>query len=122
MSVVKRILVIEDNCDIAEIVSTTAECMEMICTIAYSRAAITAALEDRPAMIVMDMKMPEITGMEVIALLGELACRARIVLMSGVGRAGMEATAKAAGALGLDVVGLLPKPFRVTELMEMLGR
>ena len=113
---------IDDNRDIAELVCAMAESLKMECTIAEDVAAMWAALTPEPALIAMDLKMPEMSGAELMAELATRGCKAKIVVMSGVGPVALRAAEELGRSLGLDVVGSLAKPFRGAELRAMLGR
>ncbi len=118
----KRVVVIDDNSDIAELVCAMAESLQMPCTIAADLAAILAALTPEPSLIVMDLKMPGISGTELMGKLAARGCKARIVLMSGVGVNALREAEAFGRSLGLEVVGSLAKPFRGAELRAMLTR
>jgi CheY-like chemotaxis protein len=60
--------------------------------------------------------MPEIDGIELLRMLGQARCSARVVLMSGVDNRVMETAKEWAEAIGLTIIGHLQKPFRLTEL------
>ena len=65
--------------------------------------------------------MPEMDGIEVLRLLGERQCKARILLMSGMDKRVLETAEKLAQSLGLAVVGHLQKPFPLNELKDILS-
>jgi EAL domain-containing protein (putative c-di-GMP-specific phosphodiesterase class I) len=65
--------------------------------------------------------MPEMDGIEILRLLGEKQCKARIVLMSGINIRVIETAKKLAQTLGLTVVGHLQKPFPLSQLKDVLG-
>lgn len=81
------------------------------------RSALQDALDSDPALLLLDISMPELTGIEVTtairAALG--GARPRIVLVS----ASVEETVRQAGRdAGADLV--VAKPFRLKELAERL--
>jgi EAL domain-containing protein (putative c-di-GMP-specific phosphodiesterase class I) len=71
-------------------------------------------------LILLDLVMPEMDGIEILRLLGERNCKARIVLMSGINIRVIETAKKLAQTLGLDVIGHLQKPFPIGQLQELL--
>ena len=122
MGRVKEILVIDDNEDIGEVVRAVAERAKMNCTVTTSVDAFLAALTEDTDLIFLDMKMPEMNGREMLGLLAAHHCGAGIVLMSGLGGAVLGPAEAYGRGLGLRMVGVLPKPFRVAELTELLRK
>jgi CheY-like chemotaxis protein len=118
----RQILVIDDNRDIGEVVRATAESVKMRCEISTTVDGFLAALTAETHLIVMDMKMPEMNGRELLALLAAHQCASGIVLMSGMGDRVLKAAETYGRGLGLKMAGTLPKPFRVAELLAVLRR
>jgi EAL domain-containing protein (putative c-di-GMP-specific phosphodiesterase class I)/FixJ family two-component response regulator len=122
MTIKPSILVIDDDFDICEFVSATAEAVGLNCLATTQIPEFLQALTPETALILLDLVMPETDGVELLRLLGEQQCKTGIVLISGVGRRIMETAEEMANELGLRVVGHLEKPFRMTELEAMLKK
>ena len=122
MKTKQRILVIDDENDVGEFISTAAQALGLQCTVTTDAKAFLEALTPDKTLIMLDLMMPEMDGVELLRLLGELKCKTGIVLMSGVGKRTLESAGQVAQALGLSIVGHLQKPFRLTELEEVLER
>ena len=76
-------------------------------------ADLLAALEaDRPGCLVIDLVLPDMTGIELLQELGRRQCKLPVVFMSGLARA-----SEAVKAIKLGSVDFLEKPF---ELQQML--
>lgn len=73
-----------------------------------------------PSHIALDLVMPEMDGVEVLAELGDRQITANIIITSGVGEQILQAAARSAAAHGLNVVGILPKPFSPKVFRELL--
>jgi EAL domain-containing protein (putative c-di-GMP-specific phosphodiesterase class I) len=73
-------------------------------------------------LILLDLMMPDMDGIEVLRTLSSLQCKASILLMSGINIRVMETAEKLAHALGLSIAGHLVKPFRLTELEDALRK
>jgi EAL domain-containing protein (putative c-di-GMP-specific phosphodiesterase class I)/FixJ family two-component response regulator len=114
------VVAIDDDGDICELISATAEARGLSCTATTSATTFLAALTPVTSLIMIDLIMPEMDGVELLRQLGKQKCKANIVLISGVGKRIMEAAQELAQAHGLLTVGHLQKPFRVTELEEIL--
>ncbi len=117
-----EILVIDDEIDVGEFVSEVAQTMGLHCVATTDASAFLGALTSDTTLILLDLLMPKMDGVELLRLLGEQKCKAGIVLMSGVGKRTIESAGQLAQVLGLSIVGNLQKPFRLTELEEVLRR
>jgi len=117
-----RILVVDDETGLSEFVCAAAQAMGFQCTATSDAKALLAALAPDTTLIMIDLMMPEMDGVELLRLLAERKCKAGIVLMSSVGKRTMETAGQLAQVLGLTIVGLLQKPFRLTELEEVLRK
>jgi EAL domain-containing protein (putative c-di-GMP-specific phosphodiesterase class I) len=122
MKTKQRILVIDDENDVGEFISTAAQALGLQCTVTTDAKAFLEALTPDKTLIMLDLMMPKMDGVELLRLLGKLKCKTGIVLMSGVGKRTLESAGQVAQALGLSIVGHLQKPFRLTELEEVFER
>ena len=122
MKTKQRILVIDDENDVGEFISTAAQALGLQCTVTTDAKAFLDALTPDKTLIMLDLMMPKMDGVELLRLLGKLKCKTGIVLMSGVGKRTLESAGQVAQALGLSIVGHLQKPFRLTELEEVFER
>jgi EAL domain-containing protein (putative c-di-GMP-specific phosphodiesterase class I)/CheY-like chemotaxis protein len=118
----QSILAIDDDADIGELILATAQDMCLSCAVANNAADFLENLGPGTTLILLDLVMPEMDGVELLRLLAQRQCKAGIVLMSGVGKRIIETAEELARALGLSVVGHLQKPFRVSTLQEIVAR
>jgi EAL domain-containing protein (putative c-di-GMP-specific phosphodiesterase class I)/CheY-like chemotaxis protein len=122
MTLTQKILVIDDEGDVGEFVSAAAQAIGFECTSTTDSTEFLKALTPDTSLILLDLMMPEMDGIELLRLLGKRKCKASIVLMSGVGKRIIETAEQLAQVLGLSIVGHLQKPFRLAELEEVLTR
>lgn len=121
MSSSDRIVLIDDDRVVGEIVSALAKAMGLQCEITRTSEEFFKRIGPDTTVILLDLVMPEMDGIEILRLLGERGCRARIILMSGINIRVIETAKKLAQSLGLSVVGHLQKPFPIAQLQELLG-
>ena len=115
-----RVLVIDDDHVICELVSMLAATMGLHCDVAHDSADFLDRVSADTSLILLDLMMPGMDGIEVLRRLGEHKCGARILLMSGMDKRVLETAEKLAHSHGLAVVGHLQKPFSPLELKSVL--
>src|SRR5690349_7680486 len=111
------ILVVDDETDIVNLVVELLQDEGYEVRSAFNgEMALTAIAQQTPAMILMDMYMPQMTG---IMLLEHMRTNGiadiPVVLMTASPRA-------AEPLLNLDLVDYLPKPFDIDQLLECVAR
>jgi len=121
MTSTKRILVVDDEPDIGDFISTVALTMGLSCVVTTDATSFLGQLTPATSLILLDLVMPHVDGIELLRVLAKQDCKAGIVLMSGVGSRVLETAEQLAQALGLSVVGHLSKPFRIQKLQRMLA-
>ncbi|HEY2466844.1 MAG TPA: EAL domain-containing response regulator [Terracidiphilus sp.] len=121
MSSSDRIVLIDDDRVVGEIVSALAKAMSLQCDVTRTPEEFFDRISPETSVILLDLVMPEMDGIEILRLLGERNCKARIILMSGINIRVIETAKKLAQSLGLSVIGHLQKPFPIAQLQELLG-
>jgi EAL domain-containing protein (putative c-di-GMP-specific phosphodiesterase class I)/FixJ family two-component response regulator len=117
-----RLLILDDDRAIARTISVIVEATGM-----ESRSTTTSEEFFRelgewdPTHIALDLVMPGMDGVEVIRQLGTSGCRARIIITSGLGGRVLEAARLSATEHGLNIAGILPKPFSPATLRGLLS-
>jgi EAL domain-containing protein (putative c-di-GMP-specific phosphodiesterase class I) len=121
MANMDRVLVIDDDNTVCEVVSALARTMGLVCDTTKDATSFLDRVTPETSLILLDLMMPEMDGIEVLRLLGERQCKARILLISGMDKRVLETAEKLAQSLGLSVVGHLQKPFPLNELRDILS-
>ncbi len=121
MASADRIVLIDDDRVVGEIVSALAKAMDLQCSVTRSPEEFFDRVRPDTDVILLDLVMPEMDGIEILRLLGERHCKARIILMSGVNIRVIETAKKLAQSHGLTVVGHLQKPFSILQLQHLLS-
>jgi CheY-like chemotaxis protein len=116
-----RVLVVDDTIDILTLVQGVARRMGLVTeTINSGLQFMTAFVRFKPDIVVLDMMMPDIGGIEIVHWLADVGYAGRRVIMSGY--ADHERLDRAlADAGGQMAVAFLPKPFRIAGLKAALG-
>ena len=116
----QNILIIDDDTDLGEFVTHAIAAMGLRCVVTSNAAGFWEALAPDTDLILLDLLMPDIDGVELLRLLARRRCSAGIILMSGIGARVIESAAELAATLGLKIVGRLQKPFRLAELEALV--
>jgi EAL domain-containing protein (putative c-di-GMP-specific phosphodiesterase class I)/CheY-like chemotaxis protein len=121
MAIPQRILVIDDEPDVGKLVCAAAKAMGLHCAATTDASIFLKELTSDITLILLDLMMPGMDGVELLRQLAQQECKACIILMSGVGSRVLETAEQLAQTLGLSIVGHLNKPFRLKELQNMLA-
>lgn len=76
----------------------------------------------RPDVVILDLVMPGTDGIELLRFLAEERSPARILLMSGFDPNIRHAALLLGEAQSLDMVGVVAKPVRASELRQLLAK
>lgn len=114
-----RLLIVDDQPDICEFIADVAEELGFETRIASKhREFVELYRTFEPDAVVLDLSMPEKDGIEVMWLLADWQCRARILLISGYDSRLLNSARTLATGQGLKVVNALAKPLDI----DILGR
>lgn len=75
-----------------------------------------------PSVIVLDVSMPKVDGIELTSHLAEIGTRAKILILSGFDETVRRMALHIGEARGLHMAGVLAKPIRAADLREQLAR
>ncbi|HEV3038760.1 MAG TPA: sigma-54 dependent transcriptional regulator [Candidatus Angelobacter sp.] len=113
-----RFLIVDDHQSIRKLCMTVGGSLGFQCTEAESGETALACLEtDSPDIILADLMMPQMTGLEFLSRARQILPRAEIAIMTGHG-----SIETAVQAMKLGAYDYITKPFRVEELKLLLQR
>lgn len=116
-----RLLILDDDVMTGETIRRVGEFAGWCAVHTLSAKEFFSLLGDwSPDVIALDLLMPEMDGVEVIAELSRLRCTADLIITSGVEDKVLKAASQSAAERGLNIIGLLPKPFSPSTLRSML--
>jgi len=116
-----RLLVIDDEMAICRIVQRTAESLGFEAVVTDNPEVFTRTVRLwHPTVIIMDLKMPTIDGIQLLRILAGERYDGHVVVSSGSDQRVLEAAMRLGQERGLRMGGLLAKPIRVDKLREML--
>lgn len=116
-----RLVMVDDEPLMGTFVRAVAEQLGYVVETYSECAGFEAAVAKAdPDIIILDLNMPGVGGIELMQMLAAKKSCARIFIMSGVDPVHQMMAEKQGESLGLDMAGIIPKPVRVTELRTIL--
>jgi len=118
-----RVVVADDFADMRHLVKVTLERsgrFEVVAEAANGAEAVDHAGQLQPDILVLDLSMPVLSGMEALPQIREASPGTKVVVLSGFDRARMEPEAIAGGAVGYLEKGIPPAQL-VDELLAVAG-
>ncbi len=117
-----RILILDDDPAIGQTIKAIAETAGLTARYTEDPDEFFELVDGwQPTHIAIDLVMPKMDGVQVIVQLAARDCRARLIVSSGVDGRVLDAAGRSAAEHGLDIVGVLSKPFSAAALRELLS-
>jgi EAL domain-containing protein (putative c-di-GMP-specific phosphodiesterase class I) len=114
-------LILEDDVHVGKVIKLIAEAAGLEARLLSSSDQFFSVLEEwQPTHIALDLVMPGMDGIEVLAELANRKCTAKIIITSGMGSRVLDAAGRAGYERGLDILGVLPKPFSAAAMRALL--
>jgi len=118
MSVAARVLIIDDDRDAAEFLKLLVEPRGyLVRTAATGQEARETLTTWRPELVLMDMMLPDVQGLDLLRDFREASPEAQIIMVTGYG-----SVAKAVEAMEAGAFSFIEKPVDVGILMAMLEK
>ncbi|HNH09686.1 MAG TPA: response regulator, partial [Leptospiraceae bacterium] len=121
--IIKKALIVDDDTEIIECIASvlTELGSDEIIQISNSMKLQENYGNDLD-LLVIDLFMPELDGIEILRYLGEMKSRSFIILISGQSKQVLASAERIARAYGLNVLGTLAKPFSINSLIELVEK
>ena len=113
----KKILVAEDEDSNYELVKIVLQKRYKLLRAHNGIEAVTINEDEHPDMILMDIRMPEMNGLDATRIIKEVSCSTPVVALSAYA---FEENIREAKAAGCD--DFMAKPFKVENLIEMVKK
>lgn len=111
-----RVLLVDDERDLVQTLSERLQMRDMGSAVAYDgESALKLVQDDEPEVMIIDLKMPGIDGLEVLRKVKETRPQIEVIILTGQGSEADEAQCMRLGAFGY-----LQKPVDIEKLSKML--
>lgn len=118
----KRLLILDDDPDVAAFIAEVGGQNGYEVKIACARSEIERAYEAlNPTLVICDLNMGAVDGVQVLRFLASEHCRAHIVLISGLGSDVRSSAMRLGESKGLNMLATFQKPVRLADLEKCLN-
>ncbi len=116
-----RLLAIDDQPDILEFIGQVAESLGYtVCTVENAERFEAELTRFQPTVIILDLQMPGVDGIELIRLLSRQQIRASVFIASGMDNRVLTSAEQLGRSLGLNMIGVMQKPIMLADLEATL--
>ncbi|HRE91697.1 MAG TPA: EAL domain-containing response regulator [Myxococcota bacterium] len=117
----RRLLILDDEAAMGQTIANIARTAGFEARAVIDAASFFKELDAwTPTHIALDLIMPDVDGIEVLRQLGDAGCGASVLITSGVGTRVLEAAKQSALEHGLEIAGVVSKPFSPSKLRALL--
>lgn len=118
-----RVLIIDDDQRICRLIKRVADELGVKSFVTDNPELFESAyLGYEPNVILMDLQMPKLDGVELIRKLAKHQSKSAIILVSGMDKSVLETTEELGKSLGLNMVGFLNKPIDIDDAKKILEK
>lgn len=111
-----RVLLVDDERELAQTLSERLQLRDMGSAVAYDgESALKIVKEDDPEVMIIDLKMPGINGLEVLRKVKQIRPEIEVIILTGKGSSVDEEQCRRLGAFGY-----LQKPVDIGKLSELI--
>jgi DNA-binding NtrC family response regulator len=114
----RKILIVDDDPNVADVIEQYFESPEYdVCTMLEGEKVPETVSRIKPDLILLDLKLPDVNGMDVLKKLRNVGLQTPVVIITGNVSAGVAMEAMKEGAYEY-----LPKPFSLDELGKLVDK
>lgn len=118
-----RLLIVDDEPQIGRLLERVAQPLGFETKSLTSPEDFIATLQSfRPLVVIADLMMPKVDGVELLRRMRDVDCDAHIVLMSGMDRRALSIAQSLGRSHGLNMLGVFQKPLKVPVIIETLRK
>lgn len=119
----KRLLTIDDDPDICEYIGEVAEGLGFeVRTTSDPDEFREHAISFEPSVVVLDLQMPRVDGVELLRFLGDNRINAQVLVVSGMDTKVLATAEELGASRGISMLGSLQKPLLLEELEARLNK
>jgi len=118
-----RVLLLDDDVFMLDVLSDMLEQLgefDIRCE-SHSELALASLRQHQPDLLICDLSMPDVDGIEFLRMAAESGFQGGVVLLSGLHSAVRLAAERLAVANGLHILGTFRKPLESAELLHMVS-
>ena len=119
-----RVLVLDDDRFMLEMVKDMLHIIGIhkVYLEANTRHALSTLAEQAPDVLICDLALPDMDGIEFLTAAAERGFRGKVILLSGMDSGVRDAAGELARVLGLRVAGIFRKPIALEQLRSAVSR
>jgi EAL domain-containing protein (putative c-di-GMP-specific phosphodiesterase class I) len=118
---VNNLLVLDDDPDMCALVTRAATSVGYAAASATEFECFKASLTPETAVVVLDLMMPGVDGIQVLRYLSDRQCVSEVILISGYDKKVLKVAEQLAKTLGLNVRASIQKPIKLEALQKLLA-
>jgi len=118
----KRAIVLDDDPSIGDLIRPFAEGAGFDVEMIGDPTLFTAAYSADVDLIMLDLNMPGLDGIEILRFLGQNRCEASIIIISAYDQEILAGARNLAKREHLNIVDVMTKPFDLSKLAGLLGQ
>ena len=115
-----KIYIVDDDVQMAELLSAAVDNINLSNQYYTSARQFIQVSVQTDDIILLDLNMPDVDGIEVIRTLANNSCQARLILISGHDKGVLHSAEQLAQAHALNVVASLTKPIQIEGLQNII--